>query len=608
MWALLAATRQETFGESPTLVTVFNPTTNGLDTGADAVRTLAAPVAPAQPAVAAITHTPPLAFLQQLPVVGPTFVTPIVAFVHQIPVVSDLLHPVIGYPAQIGLPAGSPLPRDVKVISFDSTPIYVHFMPARGLQTDQRVPTILFGPGLPLPGATNIDGTVLDGIITDFFGQVSIATLRNAGYNVVTWDPRGEYNSGGVLEVNSPDFEGRDVSAIISWLATQPEVQLDSELGLDPRIGMVGASYGGSIQLVTAAIDHRVDAIVPTIAPNSLNSSLYKSEAFKSSLGTTIGGLLVLTGARPHPRIYPALVLGDLIGMVMLADQQLLAERGPDYLLKSITAPTLLIQGVVDTWFTLQEAHENANALMANGVPTKVLWFCGGHGRCANNRFDLTDGVLIEQRTLEWLDRYVKGDTSVSTGPQFEWVDQHGQWFSSDVYPVVYGDPIVASRSAGGVLPLLPFIGGSGFPFLEPYGAKAINAVNFSVPATSTTTYVVGAPQLTLTYSGSGTSRHVYAQLVDDTTGLVLGSQVTPIPVTLDGHTHTLTLPLEQVAHTFRPGETMTLQLVASGGTYTQIIPTLGVLNVSSMQLTLPTAAYTVAESPRSSAEVVAAA
>ena len=49
----------------------------------------------------------------------------------------------------------------------------------------------------------------------------------------------------------------------------------------------------------------------------------------------------------------------------------------------------------------------------------------------------------------------------------------------------------------------------------------------------------MGAPELTLTYSGTGSSRHVYAQLVDDTTGLVLGNIVTPIPVTLDGqHAH----------------------------------------------------------------------
>jgi len=234
------------------------------------------------------------------------------------------------------------------------------------------------------------------------------------------WDPRGEYNSGGQVELDSPDYEARDVSAIISWLATQPEAKLDGEPDdLDPRIGMVGASYGG-IQLVTAAIGHRVDAIVPTIACHSLITSVYKNDSFKSSQ-SILGVLLVLTGARAAPWIFPAAIYADITGTLKPSDRELFADRGPGDLVEKITAPTLLIQGTVDTGFSLQEADDTATALIGNGVPTKVLWFCGGHGTCFNNLFDLTDGTVITQRTLQWLDRYVKGDETVSTGTQFEW-------------------------------------------------------------------------------------------------------------------------------------------------------------------------------------------
>jgi ABC-2 type transport system ATP-binding protein len=583
-WTMLAAARRESFATAPSLNKTASVVTNSL--------TADAAVPTAAPAVVAIEQTAPLAFLQQIPIIGPMFVTPIVAFIHQIPLIGDILHPYIGYPVAMGLPAGTPPPRDFKIISFDGTPIYVHFFSASG-KAGQAAPTILNGPGLSLPGETNPLAEDNPFLPNDVIGM---APLLRAGYNVVTWDPRGEWSSGGQLEIDSPDFEARDMSTIISWLAQRPDVSLDAPG--DPKVGMVGASYGGGIQLVTAAIDHRVDAIVPTIAWHSLNTSLYKAEAFKSSWGTLLSAALTLTFARANPRILPAAIWGDLTGMVSQADQDLLDSRGPDELVDDITTPTLLIQGTVDTLFTLAEADENAKVLIANGVPTKVVWFCGGHGACMTS---VNDGAVIEQNTLAWLDRYVKGDLSVPTGPQFEWVDQHGQHFSSNTYPVAQGAPIVASSSGGGVLPLLPFIGGSG-PQLGafglgpitgllglPSGAPAINALNLKIPAATTTTYIVGAPQLTLTYSGTGVSRHVYAQLVDDTTGLVLGNLVTPVPVTLDGQTHTLTIPLEEVAHTLSPGETVTLQLVASAFPY-ETITSLGVLNVASMQLSLPTA------------------
>jgi ABC-2 type transport system ATP-binding protein len=595
-WALLAAARRD-FGTERTLDAGVGPvTTNSLVTDVTDVTDDPAAVGPATAlaqsaaSVVAFEQTPLLAPLQQVPVVGPLFVTPVVALIKQIPFIGDVLHPIIGYP--LGLTGGT-TPRDVKVISFDRTPIYVHFFPAVGLQPGQTAPTILNGPGLSLPGETNPTAEDNPFLPNQVIGMAPL--LRN-GYNVITWDPRGEWSSGGQLQIDSPDFEGRDVFAIISWLSQQPEARLDAPG--DPRIGMVGASYGGGIQLVTAAIDQRVDAIVPTIAWHSLNTSLYKNEAFKSSWGTLLTAALVGTFARTNPQIYPAAIYGLLTSTLTPAQQELLAERGPGDLVNNITAPTLLIQGTVDTLFTLREAHENAMALIGNGVPTKVVWYCGGHGACISST---NDGELIERATLQWLDRYVNGDLSVSTGPQFEWVDQHGQEFSSDIYPVKQGPQLVASSDAGGVLPLLPFLGGSG-PQLRAFeagliggllgilsGAKAINAVNLTVPAAATTTYIVGAPQLTFTYSGTGVARHVYAQLVDDTTGLVLGNLVTPVPVILDGQTHTVTIPMEMVAHTLRPGETVTLQLVASAVSY-QAIWSLGTLNVSSMQIALPTA------------------
>ncbi|APE19290.1 X-Pro dipeptidyl-peptidase [Mycobacterium sp. WY10] len=547
---------------------------------------------PATPtSVVAITQIAPLAFLQHIPVIGPVLFTPIVAFIHQIPVVGDVLHPLFGYPAQPGSSPNAAQPRDVKIASFDGTWINVHFMPATGLQEGTQAPTIFYGPGLGMPGQTSIYGTPLDGVLTNALGMPSILALRNAGYNVVTWDPRGEYFSGGQLQIDSPDYEARDVSAIISWVATQPEVKLDGPASnLDPRIGMVGVSYGGGIQLVTAATDHRVDAIVPTIAWNSLTSSLYKAQSFKSGWGTLLSAVLVLTLARTNPAIIPATIYGDLTGHLTPADVALLEQRGPGLptdLLSQITAPTLLIEGTVDTLFTLAEADANAQVLM-NNVDTKVIWFCGGHGVCTNDLFN-TGGVLVQQRTLEWLDRYVMGDASVATGPQFEWVDQHGQHLSSASYDLTASDPVVLSSAGTRTLPLVPFLGAGGLLGVLPIGSsRAIDSLNYSTPAVTTTTYVVGAPHLTFTYTGSGSGDHLYAQLVDSSTGQVLGNQVTPIAVTLDGTQRIADVDLEMVAQTLKPGQKVTLQVFGSSASY-RAVGALGSVTVSNVELSLPT-------------------
>jgi ABC-2 type transport system ATP-binding protein len=43
---------------------------------------------------------------------------------------------------------------------------------------------------------------------------------------------------------------------------------------------------------------------------------------------------------------------------------------------------------------------------------------------------------------------------------------------------------------------------------------------------------------------------------------------VTPIPLSLDGERHELRRPLEAIAHTLRPGSSVTLQITASATNY----------------------------------------
>ena len=536
--------------------------------------------------------TPPLGWLQNIPVLGPLVVTPLVGLAHVIPFVGDILNPVIGFPIDHWAPEGTPQARSFRVTSFDGTRIFVHFMPAEGLQAGESAPTVLNGPGLGLPGATTLELDVDSFLPRDTIG---VGALREAGYNVVTWDPRGEWRSEGIMTLDSPDYEGRDMSHIISYLATLPEVALDGVN--DPRIGMTGASYGGGIQLATAAIDHRVDAIVPTIAWNSLVDVLFPRGAVNSGWGTLLPAVLALTFAREHPRIFPVAIQGVLFGIADEDDIDLVNDLGFQDQIGDITAPTLLIQGTVDTLFTLDQAHTNALALIEAGTTTKVVWYCGGHGACLS---DYNDGEVVIARTLDWLDRYVKGDESVDTGAQFEWVDQNGVWYSADEYPVTQGTPVVAERTDRRTIPFVPLIGGSGpNPLIItrgliatllglPSAAGAINAVSLRVPDVTELTHIVGAPEITLTYSGDGNAEHVYAQIVDDRTGLVLGNHATPIPVVLDGESRTVTFSMEQVAHTLAPGQSVTVQIVTSSAKFLNFY-SWGAITVEGMSVSLPT-------------------
>ena len=195
---------------------------------------------------------------------------------------------------------------------------------------------------------------------------------------MLTWDPRGFGQSNGTIEVDSAAAEGRDVQRIIDWVAAQPGVQLDAPG--DPRVGMVGASYGGGIQLVTAAIDCRVDAIVPSWAWHSLTTSLDKAATPKTGWSTLL--YAVARAASSTPTSSRPAVRVDRHGVLDAADAAWFAERGPGDLVNKIRVPTLFVQGTVDTLFTLDEAVENYRILRKHNVPTAMIWYCGGHGVC----------------------------------------------------------------------------------------------------------------------------------------------------------------------------------------------------------------------------------
>lgn len=442
--------------------------------------------------------------------------------------------------------------RDAVVRSFDGTPIVVHFYEAAGQSAGQRAPSVLVGPGFPDRGNTDPSRSVSD--------IVGVTKLRGAGYNAITWDPRGLGGSGGTVMFDSAGFEGRDVMAIVDWVAHQPEALLDGPG--DPRVGMSGSSYGGAIQFVSAAIDRRIDAIVPDVAWHSLDSSLFPDGASKLAWLTLIcgGGVQkgVLDGLLFGPagvqvgsvdtHLAIACVEGIALGTASAGSRRWLADRGPGALLSQIRAPTLITQGTPDLLFPIDEAIANYEALRANNVPLKMIWHCGGHGSSATGG---GDPGHLSRAGLAWFDRWLKRDSSIDTGAPFEWVSDDGRNRAGPDYPLAPAGTVDAA-GAGSLLvtPLETLTSGLLASGALSAARPASNAVNVTFPLAPAGSDLIGAPTMKLTYRGTAipAKTFLYAQVVNDESGQVLGGQATPIPVVLDGRTRTIERPLEVIA------------------------------------------------------------
>ncbi|HEY5173450.1 MAG TPA: hypothetical protein VIK54_17140, partial [Acidimicrobiia bacterium] len=242
----------------------------------------------------------------------------------------------------------------------------------------------------------------------------------------------------------------------------------------------------------------------------------------------------------------------------------------------------------------------NYTILKARDVPTAMIWYCGGHGVCLTKGGDM---ARTGTATIAWLARYVKDDTSAHLGPAFETVDQNGAELVAATYPPTYG-PAISAHGAGDLAlvptkfaPAPPVAGaptavlGTVAGGITP--ARATNGVDVTV-SFADTVLVLGAPTLTITCSGTAPPgarpARVFAQLVDPATGLVLGNQITPIKVELDGKVHTTAIPLEMVVFSAARGATLTLQLTTTTAAYAQ--PRLGGdVKFTAIDVRLPTVA-----------------
>ncbi|MCI4063009.1 alpha/beta fold hydrolase [Micromonospora sp. R77] len=285
--------------------------------------------------------------------------------------------------------------------------------------------------------------------------------LVERGYAVLTWTARGFGRSGGEIHLDNPDYEVRDAQRLLDRLAARPDIRTDA--AGDPRVGVVGGSYGGGLALLLAAQDPRVDAIVPMITWNDLSRAFLPESTGKpptegvfkkgwagiffgggGSAGSGPAGVSGGTAGQPEgapasagppsPRpgggpgtgsgrapggaadpscgrfaadVCAAYLRIATTGRADQAAVDLLRRSSPAGVLDRIKAPTLLVQGEADTLFPLAEADANARGIAAAGTPVRVAWFTGGHDGGSG---PTSDSDRVKFLTAQWLDHYVKGD------------------------------------------------------------------------------------------------------------------------------------------------------------------------------------------------------
>jgi len=212
-------------------------------------------------------------------------------------------------------------------------------------------------------------------------------TLAKDGYVVLAYTARGFGLSGGLIHLDSPDYEVKDASLLVSHLAALPQVEhRDGK----PRIAVAGASYGGALALLLAGSDPRIAAVGADITWNDLGHALFPNGAgtgpgvFKKLWAGYLFETALGFGGTPGcgrfaPDVCAAYQRAAQTGRPDAALLALLEASSPARVLDKITAPTLLTQGEQDSLFGLSEADANARGIAAHGTPVRMQWRLGGH-------------------------------------------------------------------------------------------------------------------------------------------------------------------------------------------------------------------------------------
>ena len=201
-----------------------------------------------------------------------------------------------------------------------------------------------------------------------------------AGYWVISYDQRGWGGSEGNIEMMNPEFEVQDALAVIDWAAAHlPRLSMDGPN--DPRVGMLGESYGGAVQLLASAEDPRIDAIVPIATWYDLGEALAPDSHLKVGWTSVLLSLGLATGydlgkfiQAPYLKSVDGRMREPVRAELKAHSLASYCERG-----QRPQADALLIQGMRDTLFPLNQGLAIRDCLQQGARDVRLLGMQGGH-------------------------------------------------------------------------------------------------------------------------------------------------------------------------------------------------------------------------------------
>jgi putative CocE/NonD family hydrolase len=290
--------------------------------------------------------------------------------------------------------------------------------------------------------------------------------LAERGYAVVVQDVRGRFSSEGVFYPFAN--EGADGADSVAWAAAQP--------WSDGRVGILGASYFGATALLAAReAPSALRCIVPIITADDYHAGwAYQGGAFELGfMGTWGAGLAAMQFLRPDCPVSPD-ARGRLLAAI--ADPRATLAYVPVAEMPGMSEPevapywadwtahradtgywqqwriadahaTLSVPAFhIGGWFDIFLAgtlRNFAGLTAAGNAPQKLLI-----GPWAHTNYDRYLGALefgptgaaafagVVGDINSWLDRYLREDTSVETGPAVRYfLMGANRWCSDETWP-----------------------------------------------------------------------------------------------------------------------------------------------------------------------------